>query len=53
MDISTNEANWFEHLMYYLLFDFAIIAVVVVGYLSIRNIAMSKGKHSKNQYKHY
>lgn len=52
MDTSSYEENWIEHLMYYLLFDLAMIVIAIIIYFSVRAVAMIKTKHTKNQYEY-
>jgi hypothetical protein len=53
MDVSSDQADWVERFMYYLLFDLAMFGVVIIGYLSIKVLAMLIRKHSKNQSKYH
>jgi hypothetical protein len=53
MDALSNQVNWLEPFMYYFLFDLAIFGVLIIGYLSIKVVALLLSKQSKNQYKYH
>ena len=61
MDTPSNQADWLEPFMYYLLFDLAVFGVTIIGYLAIwlfgyldiRVIAILLSRHSKNQSKYH
>lgn len=52
MDAILSQVQWPENLMHYLLFDLAMLGIVVLGYFSIKIIALLLSKHSKN-HDHY
>jgi hypothetical protein len=53
MDAISNQVQWPDTFIYYLLFDLAMFGVLILGYFSLKIIVMSMSKYSKNQSKYH